>query len=87
MVEMIDSFQRISNSLKIGGVIYCSFKFGDGEHEKEGRVFTNMHNDSFDELMKEVISLEMITSWTSFDVRPGREDEKWFNAILKKISD
>ena len=44
-----------------------------------------MTESSFAELIKEVSGLEIIEEWITSDVRPGREEEKWLNVILKKI--
>ncbi len=40
--ELPDVFQRLVQALKSHGVIYCSFKYGQGEYEKQGRRFTDM---------------------------------------------
>tara|TARA_R110001583_G_scaffold65264_1_gene188656 strand:+ start:9208 stop:9786 length:579 start_codon:yes stop_codon:yes gene_type:complete len=83
--DMADVFQRLANSLKNGGVIYCSFKLGDGEVERNGRVFTDMNQIDFYELLEQVITLKIISIWVSADLRAGREDEEWFNVLLKKV--
>lgn len=85
MNEMTDVFQRLAVSLKVGGVIYCSFKLGVGEIERNGRAFTDMNQLQFDELLENVTALKVISIWESIDLRKGRQNEKWFNALLRKL--
>ena len=66
-------------------MVLCSFKLGDGEVERNGRVFTDMNQIDFYELLEQVITLKIISIWVSADLRAGREDEEWFNVLLKKV--
>ena len=83
--ELTDVFQRLASSLKPDGVIYCSFKQGRGVLERNGRTFTDMNQEQFDILLQQVATLQVISIWESSDLREGRENEKWFNALLKKV--
>jgi len=65
------------------GPAFVSFKYGNGEREKEGRRFTDMREDSLLSLLG-TCGLETLDLWTSGDVRPGREAEQWVSAIAKK---
>lgn len=77
-------FVKMSRALKQGGVIYTSFKYGNFEGERNGRYFTDFKEDSFREFMKDMSELEIENQWITGDVRPGRDDEKWLNLILRK---
>jgi SAM-dependent methyltransferase len=77
------TFQHLAELLKPDGIFYCSFKYGEQEIERNGRQFTNLTKDA---LSKVLIGsgLCMHSSWKTEDVRPGRVDEYWLNAILVK---
>lgn len=75
---------NISNSLKIGGYFYVSFKYGDFEGERNGRYFTDFTEKSLSELIEPFPELEIIETVITNDVRIGRENEKWLNIIIIK---
>ncbi len=80
--ELSNAFHRLAHALKPEGVIYCSFKYGQGEYEKEGRRFTDMDEAGLRALVGENESLVIKELWATADRRPGREHERWLNAIL-----
>ncbi|MBQ8068377.1 MAG: class I SAM-dependent methyltransferase [Solobacterium sp.] len=79
-----DIMTRMYKALKNGGVIYVSFKYGDFEGERNGRYFTDMNEERFNDLLKEVPAMEILKETITSDVRPGRADEKWLNVFLRK---
>ena len=81
-----DILERMKNALRNNGVIYASFKYGTFEGERDGRYFTDLTEDSFAELLKKTDGLIIEEEWISTDVRPGRNDQKWLNVILRKNS-
>lgn len=83
-LELPDVFRRMILALKVDGIIYTSFKYGDFEGERSGRYFTCYTEESFTELLEQFPELQIIDEWISGDVRPGREDEKWLNLIIRK---
>jgi 2-polyprenyl-3-methyl-5-hydroxy-6-metoxy-1,4-benzoquinol methylase len=72
---------RLAKSLKAGGVMYASFKYGDSERVKGGRAFTDMTEESFAELLKSVPELSLKESWVMADRRVD-SDQNWLNVIL-----
>ena len=76
--------EKLLTALKKNGVIYTSFKYGEGDREKGGRHFTDMTETCLGELIAHVDNVEMISLWTTDDARPDRDD-KWLNVILKKV--
>jgi len=80
--ELPDTFRRLARALKPNGVIYCSFKYGRGEYEKEGRRFTHMDETDLATLIGDIGSLLIKEQWITVDRRPGRECERWLNGIL-----
>lgn len=76
---------RLFRALKPGGVVYCSFKYGDGERERGGRWFTDLDETRLGEVISETgvpVELEM---WVTNDQRQDR-DEKWLNALIRTQS-
>lgn len=82
--ELFHVFQLMVDSLKKNGIIYASFKYGTFEGERDGRYFTDFTEDTFRSFIIEEWRLMIIEEWSSNDVRPGREQEKWLNLILRK---
>ncbi|RLV60025.1 class I SAM-dependent methyltransferase [Parashewanella curva] len=81
--ELNKTFKHLAQFLKVGGVFYCSFKLGDEEVESGGRRFTNVNEASLSSYLVDA-QLEIKEQWLSDDLRPGREGEKWLNALLVK---
>lgn len=84
--ELPDIFRRMLTALKPGGIIYTSFKYGTFEGERNGRRFTDFTEGTFAAFLKQFPELTTEDQWISADVRPGRSDERWLNAILRKRS-
>ncbi|WP_372882959.1 class I SAM-dependent methyltransferase [Psychromonas sp.] len=76
-------FLSLSKMLKPDGLFYCSFKYGAGEVARNGRVFTNLDEDSFAQQIKNS-PLSINKQWKTGDLREGRESELWLNVILQK---
>ena len=83
-VQLPALLAKMAAALKDGGVIYTSFKYGEGEGMRHGRYFSDFTEDSFASLLEQVPALREEDHWVSSDVRPGRGDEKWLNLILRK---
>ena len=74
---------RMEHALHKGGIIYTSFKYGDFEGMRNGRFFTDFTEDSFVDFISEIEQLVTEKLWVTRDSRPGRQDEKWLNMILR----
>ena len=83
LIELPTVFQSLSKMLKSGGVFYCSFKYGEGEIERNGRLFTNLNESGLAEQIKGA-PLTIEKQWITGDLRAGRESEKWLNVLLSK---
>lgn len=81
--KLADVVQRISNALKVNGVLYMSFKYGNQDREKDGRNFTDLNEQQAEELLHKFEELDLIRQWITLDQRPRRE-EKWLNLLIKK---
>jgi len=67
-------------------VMYASFKYGQGEREDNGRVFTDMCEGEIAGLLREngAGGLRVMQEWISEDQRRERND-RWVNVIIEKI--
>ncbi|MCL9779896.1 methyltransferase domain-containing protein [Vibrio sp. S4M6] len=83
--ELHDTLAHLTQFLKVDGIFYCSFKYGEDEVERSGRRFTNL-NESLMEALLESLPLRIQKSWITEDLRPGRENEQWLNALLVKTA-
>jgi len=83
--ELPDILQKVSDSLKANGVLYVSFKYGDYAGWRNGRYFTNLTEQTLGKLLEQIPSLRLAETSVTGDVRPGREQELWLNAIVEKI--
>ncbi|UYM16351.1 class I SAM-dependent methyltransferase [Endozoicomonas euniceicola] len=81
--ELAPAFANLSSCLKDSGIFYCSFKLGEGEQLRNGRHFTNLNQDALTDLLLNT-PLTIKETWETADLRPGREDEYWLNALLVK---
>ena len=83
--ELKKVMKNISTMIKLEGYFYLSFKYGDFEGERNGRYFTDMTEEKFKELIKDIKEYKLIEKHITEDVRALRENEKWLNVILKKV--
>lgn len=84
--ELKSVIRKMAAALRMNGVIYTSFKYGDFEGERNGRYFTNFTERSFEDFMKDTDNLQIEDYWITGDVRPGRGEEKWLNLLLRKTN-
>lgn len=82
-VNILKALENIYNSLKENGIFYASLKYGDGEIEKDGRVFYNYTNETLKALFSKT-EFKIKEIWITNDSRKDREDEKWINVIAQK---
>lgn len=78
--RLVANVRHLTTLLRNGGVLYMSFKLGDGEGRREGRFFRDLNEDLLAALVNETPSLELRERWRSSDGRPDR-DGLWLNAI------
>lgn len=74
------------NGLKGNGVLYCSFKYGDEEIEKDNRYFNYINEEIINNIVKNN-NLKIVELYNSTDVRKERNKEKWINIIFNKMVD
>lgn len=78
--DLPDVLRRLYRLLKPGGILYASFKYGAGEREKKGRYFNDLTEEPLRKLLSET-GFSIKELFVTQDVRAGRSQEKWLNAI------
>ncbi len=82
--ELNDVFIRLHRALKRGGILYASFKERDEDFKSSNRTFTCFTENTFRTFIDELGLFTIIDLQHSTDLRPGREDERWLNVVLKR---
>ena len=82
--NMESIFSKLINSLKTKGILYSSFKYGNKEVFRSGRLFNYYNEESFKNLVNKFESLSIIKLWKTEDLRKNRENEYWLNTLLIK---
>lgn len=81
--DILETLKKSFTALKNKGILYASFKLGEKNYEKNGRIFTCFNEEKFEKLILEFRNYRLLTFETE-DVRENRKNEKWFNIILQK---
>lgn len=82
--DLLDAITRLAKALRLGGVLYASFKLGIGEQVADGRLFTYLSETELRSLLRVVPLLSLATLWTTADLRPSRSD-RWLNVLATKV--
>jgi superfamily II DNA or RNA helicase/HKD family nuclease/SOS-response transcriptional repressor LexA/protein-L-isoaspartate O-methyltransferase len=77
------ALSKLWTALKPNGVLYVSFKLGEGERSHGERHFTDVTDDRLAQWMGEQEGLFQTEIWITSDRRPGR-DEQWVNGLFRK---
>ena len=75
--------KKMNEALKSGGIMYASFKYGDGTKMRGERRFSDFNEKSIVPLFENA-GFSIIYNEVGADNRPGRENEMWVNVIVKK---
>ena len=65
--------------------MYCSFKYGNFQGERNGRYYIDLTEESIKNYLSNT-NMEILEYMITSDARPNRSD-KWLNVILKKIEE
>lgn len=82
--KQIIAMHRIYDSLHTGGILYCSWKYGDQDRIRDGRIFTDLNEEGLNTVLMGSPGLYLIETWVTSDVRPERNEQKWLNALIRK---
>lgn len=77
-----EAWARLWQALKPGGVVYASYKLGQGERVDEaGRAFTDADEDRLSEWLNPLQGITRVETWLTTDQRPG-QTQTWLNALV-----
>ncbi|WP_024865746.1 class I SAM-dependent methyltransferase [Butyrivibrio sp. FCS014] len=83
MAELPGIMKKMNAALKDGGVMYASFKYGDGTVMRGERQFSDF-NEKTVAMLFEDAGFEILCNEVGPDNRPGRENEMWVEVIGRK---
>lgn len=81
--DLPDILGKVRKALKTQGILYISFKYGEGTKIRGERSFSDFSEASVRVLLENAGFVILECGVTS-DIRPGRADEKWVNVIARK---
>lgn len=81
--ELVLVMDHLARQLRRGGLFYCSFKYGVGEVSRDGRSFTHLDESGLAALLTK-LPLSVVECWQTADLRPGRQEERWLNVLLRR---
>jgi SAM-dependent methyltransferase len=82
--QIVSVISRLSKMLFKGGAFFASFKKGNSDYGKEGRIFSCFTEESFNVMIQAIPELSISDMYVTTDVRTGRKNEEWLSAILIK---
>jgi len=85
--QMTAVLQRIFRSIKTGGVLYASYKYGDTQRIKDNRLFNDYMEMDLEMLFSGIDDAVVKEWWISGDVRVERKNEGWLNVVVGKRAD
>lgn len=75
---------KVINSLKINGVLFLSFHYGEYEGERDGRYFTDYRTKTLKELISRYENLEIIEIDKCED-HQDENDTEWIYGLVRRI--
>ena len=82
--SMVEVLRQLGLALKPGGVMYASFKYGEGEAVRDGRLFNDYDEGGLRDLLRSRPELKILKLWRTTDLRPNCNDVTWLNVLLRK---
>jgi SAM-dependent methyltransferase len=79
-----DVLARLTQALRSPGILYASFKAGEAEQVRDGRLFNDYSEGSLAELFRRQPGLEVERIWRTEDLRPSARGQSWLNVLARK---
>ncbi len=80
--EMDRIMVRVTSALVPGGILYMSFKYGEGEEIRDHRLYHNYTEETAKEMLSHEPELELLEMWQSEDVRGN--GGLWLNILARR---
>ena len=81
IAELANNISHLAKYLAPDGFFYCSFKYGTGEQNRDGRHFINMTEEKLIRVLEKT-PLHIHKQWITHDLRVDHAGEQWLNVIL-----
>ncbi|WP_198949699.1 DEAD/DEAH box helicase family protein [Synechococcus sp. 1G10] len=81
--EISNTFKQLWHALKPNGILYVSFKKGEGERTDTGRQFTDATQTRIENWLTGLPDIDSMDFWTTEEQRPSR-NEIWLNALINR---
>ena len=81
--DLPEVLAQLKRALKVGGILYASFKHGETEKMRGERSFSDFTDEQVKQLFLES-GFEILEFALTGDVREGRVDEMWCNVVVRK---
>lgn len=86
--ELPNAIARLIRALKQDGILYMSFKHGDGERVTEdGRFFTDMTDSRLSQVLHALSGLKLEELWITTGEGQFQGQGEWLNALVSKRTD
>ena len=83
--QLPDAISRLVRALKLGGVLYMSFKHGAGERiTEDGRFFTDVTKSRLRRVLKRVPGVKLEELWITTGEGQFQGQGEWLNALVSK---
>ena len=85
-LELPSVIESLLDTLTDDGVMYLSFKYGEGERVDEERFFCDMNESRWTTIVAKIPQLIEYDIWLSSDKRADCKNA-WFNVMIKRKND
>lgn len=82
--ELKEVLGKIGESLKDGGILFLSFKYGDFDGVRNNKYNKYYRTNEIKDILEEYNELTLLKVSKVNDIRQARSDEKWIHVIAKK---
>ena len=83
--KMNSIIPKMERALVDNGVMYVSFKYGEGRGTENGRLFSYYTEKSLTDLLIDFPKLRIAHIWKTEDIRQDGKNKLWLNALTQKI--
>ena len=75
---------KFHRALRGSGVLYASWKYGEGERLDGERSYNDMTEEKLKNLLDRVGLFDCLECWVAEDSLPSGREQKWLNVVMRK---